>query len=411
MNKQYVVGLAAVSLLSLGGYVLAQDFAGHAADVADGAKHAVVARGAKRQTEAESLLQDLSLVAKAKGWTLAEARADYMAAEEIGAIAAQLAERRPDIFIGSVLSPKPGGRPSLYVKGVADQAVYDLIADARVKIDVVDRQPYSFAELEHRNLQVHNMLAEQGFDEIATSFDFQKGGQIQAMVARKPGLPEFAVSVLAELPATLRDSVDLVISDKPVAQDFYAYGGMAVHDDGAFECTAGWSVVNGSGTTGVTTAGHCTGINQIMHPGIGLHAMTHQAEHRGQWGDIEWKTTVALESPEFYATATSIRDVTSIEPRASISVGESICFYGRSSNNRDCSLDVAATSVSCTVNGVFNNRLVRMNGNSAIPGDSGGGWSFNFRAYGSVKGICGGGSVFSVADLYDEALGVTVRTL
>jgi streptogrisin C len=46
--------------------------------------------------------------------------------------------------------------------------------------------------------------------------------------------------------------------------------------------------------------------------------------------------------------------------------------------------------------------------------DSGGGWSLGARAYGSVKGACvylgAWRDVWSVADLYDEALGVTVLT-
>ncbi|MEM9058503.1 MAG: hypothetical protein AAGD86_13565, partial [Pseudomonadota bacterium] len=151
------------------------------------------------------------------------------------------------------------------------------------------------------------------------------------------------------------------------------------------------------------------GINQIVQPGVGTFSMSHQAEHRGIWGDIEWKTTPTFEPAEFYATSSSIRDVNSVESWAALSVGESICFYGRSSNRRDCGFDVDALSVSCTVSGVFNDRLVRMDGNSAIGGDSGGGWSWGNRAYGSVKGICGGLAVFSFADYYDEALGVFIR--
>lgn len=364
----------------------------------------------RMQSKAEALAQDLKLVAEAKGWTIAEAAADRKAADAIGAIAVKLAATRPDIYVGSVVSPEPGGIPSLYVKGAAEQDVYDLVASAGIHIAIVDRQAYSFNELERRKLQVHHILAEQGYKDIVTSFDFQNGGKIHAAVTQQAGLTKKSSEIQLALPKSLRDSVSITVSEEPVAVDLYAYGGMAVKDDGVFECTSGWSVINVFGTTGVTTAGHCTGINQITHPGIGDHSMTHQSQHRGIWGDIEWKTTVATESARFYASANSIRNVTSIEPRANISVGESICFYGRSSNNRDCSFDVSATSVSCTVSGVFNDRLVRMNGNSAIGGDSGGGWSWNFRAYGSVKGICGGGAVFSVADLYDEALGVTVRT-
>jgi len=44
-----------------------------------------------------------------------------------------------------------------------------------------------------------------------------------------------------------------------------------------------------------------------------------------------------------------------------------------------------------------------------IPGDSGGGWSVGNTAYGSFKGWCPDNVAFSVADLYDEAIGATVR--
>jgi len=63
---------------------------------------------------------------------------------------------------------------------------------------------------------------------------------------------------------------------------------------------------------------------------------------------------------------------------------------------------------------VFNDRLVLMNGDVGVPGDSGGGWSFETTAFGSHKGNClevPDKEVFSVADLYDEAIGVSVRVV
>jgi hypothetical protein len=85
-------------------------------------------------------------------------------------------------------------------------------------------------------------------------------------------------------------------------------------------------------------------------------------------------------------------------------VNEAICAYGRSSNQRDCSLEVQDASIAC---GALN-RLVQMNGDTQIGGDSGGGWSFNFTAFGGHYGNCDGRDSFSVADLFDEALGVFV---
>jgi len=50
-----------------------------------------------------------------------------------------------------------------------------------------------------------------------------------------------------------------------------------------------------------------------------------------------------------------------------------------------------------------------MNAGFTINGDSGGGWSYANTAFGSHVGLCDGKSVFSVADYFDEALGLTVR--
>jgi hypothetical protein len=238
-------------------------------------------------------------------------------------------------------------------------------------------------------------------------------GVIPAGVTAQPGVPVEASQILAALPADLRASVQLTVNDAPVAQDFAAFGGMWVLDNGQNACTSGWSVRSiATGTLGISTAGHCIGMDQVNHPGHGLHALTFRGRHRGEWGDIEWYSTAEPEPDDFYADAANIRDVAAIEPRANIVVGEGICVYGRMSNDRDCSLDVQDVSQACTNDGVFNDRLVMMDGVTSVPGDSGGGWSFNFTAYGSVKGLCAPNflnrETFSVADLYDEALGVRV---
>lgn len=95
-----------------------------------------------------------------------------------------------------------------------------------------------------------------------------------------------------------------------------------------------------------------------------------------------------------------------LEVRSAISENETVCQYGRASNYRDCDLDVFDVSISCTNNGVFNNRLVQMDAITSIPGDSGGPWFYDYKAYGSQKGHCASKDAWTVAALYDEALGV-----
>lgn len=104
-----------------------------------------------------------------------------------------------------------------------------------------------------------------------------------------------------------------------------------------------------------------------------------------------------------------IYTVFGLEARAAISVGESVCQYGRFSNDRDCSLDVFDVSISCTLESKFTDRLVQMTAKTSIKGDSGGPWSFGGTAFGSQKGWCGNKDAWSVADLFDEALGVKVN--
>jgi hypothetical protein len=376
---------------------------------------AAISLGTDSSTEAQAgFTTDLALVAAARGWTLQQAVAHRAISDAFGRIQEQIATDRPDLYAGAELSAAPDGPPTLYIKGNADEFVRGLVKSAGFSIQVIEGRPFSWHELETRSIRLNRQLARLGFRDIVTSFD-ESSSIVEAVVTRRPGLASASAGeVLAMLPAEFRSGVMLELIDEDVATDEHAYGGMRMRDDGVNECTSGWSVTNGV-TTGVTTAGHCAGINQIVEPGVGVHALVHQAEHRGQWGDVEWKTSTHIEPDDFYATANDVRDVAAVEPRANITVGEAVCVYGRSSNSRDCSHTVFRTSISCTNSGVFNDRLVAMNAKrTTIGGDSGGGWSFNSRAYGSHKGGCTVNNavrnVFSVADLYDEALGVWVRT-
>lgn len=192
-----------------------------------------------------------------------------------------------------------------------------------------------------------------------------------------------------------------------------------MRDGGVNECTSGWSVRRISdGATGVVTAAHCEGIDRFVQTGVGAYSAPFLApEHIGPWGEVEWHTTTHVELAEFYATSTSIRNVTAIEPYGDVMVDESVCVYGRDTDTRNCSLDVRFTRVlatffwegcNCVVNA---DRLVEMDGRQVMAGDSGGGWSMNTRAYGITHGFSnapGGGDIWSPASLFEQAIGVRV---
>jgi len=313
----------------------------------------------------------------------------------------------------------PNDPPALYIAGVAGAEIRELAAASPIEVRVVDGQPYSFWELEERNRRVHEALKAQGFTSITSGFDVTARGVIEAAVTARPGSPDTVAQVLTGVPADLRGDVVLRISDEPVAESLAAFGGMWMRAGTFNRCTSGWSVVNTAGTTGVTTAGHCPGINRIFVPGTGaVNAPLVQPQHEGAWGDVEWHTTSHAEPDKFYESGTTVRTVGEVEKWFAIQQNEVICVYGRQSNQRDCSMRVSNPSQICTVEqpgGGFRtyHRLVLMNKlNNLTEGDSGGGWSLNRRAYGSTMGVCtpnfSNRAAFSVADFYDEAIFVRV---
>jgi streptogrisin C len=371
------------------------------------------------QSFAEAEAMDLALVAKARGWTVAQARADRDAAERLGKVQEAVAARMPNAFVGGVLSSTPGGAPTLLLKGEANDFVRATVAAAGIPIRIADRQPYSLAELTERSTQVQKQLAAMGYRDIGTAVDVAKG-QVLASVTARAGLPTSRSALSAALPSELLAGTQLTVVDKPVGALSAAFGGMVNFDTTGGWCTSGWPVRhNATGTIGVTTAGHCFGIDTIVDPAPNPdvnHSFPFQLEHQGTWGDIEWHTSTTAMPDDFYATTTEIRDVAAVEPQASITVGEAVCVFGRSSNVRGCDTTVTFPVSSCTLNGITYGQLTAMSGPGTIAaGDSGGGWSFNFTAYGSTTGWCNfgdniGRAVWSAADRYDEAIGVSVRT-
>ncbi|HEX7167943.1 MAG TPA: hypothetical protein VF230_13280 [Acidimicrobiales bacterium] len=368
---------------------------------APGAAGPAATAGVTVQTPAEARAQDLALVAEAQGWTIDQAATSQASADAVGTVAAQLAAARPDAFVGSVVSLDPEGTPELYVKGAITPDIAALAASSPVPIRVVGDQPYSFDELDARKLAVHDALQRLGFVDVVTGFNVGGRGAITAAVTRVVGLPAASAAIVAALPPSLRTGLELTVTDDDVVSEEHAFGGMQTGPQG---CTSGWSVFSPfTGVTGVTLADHCNE-TVILEPNSVAWALARQGEHTGAWGEVEWHTTSHSEPARFYASQSETRRTVALEPRAAISENESVCLYGRASNSRQC-LPVAQVSYACG----SMDRLVRMGGDVGTDGDSGGGWSSATTAFGSHFGDCANNDVFSVADLYDEALGVWVR--
>ena len=207
--------------------------------------------------------------------------------------------------------------------------------------------------------------------------------------------------------------IDLTVltGSGPLFELTHSRGGNWLRDDGRRECTSGWSV-DGPNGTGIITAGHCTGLNEFEQPGVNPYSMTWRSQVINTLGDVEYHTTSHVELPEFYATATQIRDVDGIRATDTM-VGHSICFYGRKSNDRMCNIEIVAVDYEITtVEGyTLGNMALTEPGTSIVKGDSGGGWSMGYTAWGVQSSVnTQGRALFTPVEEAQDALYVTIRT-
>jgi hypothetical protein len=192
-------------------------------------------------------------------------------------------------------------------------------------------------------------------------------------------------------------------------------GSARMRVSGTNMCTSGFNVTqSGTGTTGLTSAGHCTNQNQVLDESGGVVSTSPQAEHLGTYGDFEWHTTAGAEPPEFFAQASETRSVRSV--KTTWYRNQPVCVYGRTTNARICDLIFRTSVNQVLANGATGKKLVMTKARNSTGGDSGGTWSLGNQAI----GIHTGGTlfafkgaqrdVFSRASRLPGALGVSVTT-
>ncbi len=217
--------------------------------------------------------------------------------------------------------------------------------------------------------------------------------------------------------------IEITRGEGPFAELAHARGGNRMLKDGNYQCTSGWSVITTdliTNVTGILTAGHCIGVNQMQETGgLIFSAPTSRTIGGGAGGsttiDARFHTTTHIELGQFFASANSIRDVSFIRATENM-LDETICRYGRVSNIRTCNHTIFSLGNTVIFAGASaDGGDLRIRGlafatnNSSVPGDSGGGWSFNNTAWGIHTGFSSDSvSYFTPIQVAQEALSVAV---
>ena len=180
------------------------------------------------------------------------------------------------------------------------------------------------------------------------------------------------------------DAVDFQVRDSDVR------GGSKITGNGG--CTSGFTVKNSSGTTAMTTAGHCEGINTYYNPNGTTIPLSWVLEIRDADQDVEIHTSGYVERPEFYADVATPRVLTGRRLVTSTAIGDVVCHRGLSTGyscgpvsktNTQLTYANACNGVTCDDTWV----TVTGNANTACyPGDSGGPVFISQTAVGLLKG-------------------------
>ncbi len=323
--------------------------------------------------------------------------------QEMGNLAMRVYQRWPSLYAGSDVGVRPGETPRLHIVGSAPAKLGEVVLDAPVDVELVDGAPLSFAQQEEQTIVVANSLRAAGFYDIVVGTDLRTG-RTDAQIGGLDLARVDNAEIIRLLPSGLRQVVDVQLSASSISQLEDAFGGMRLRNGPTNRCTSGFSVVSETNERGISTAGHCSGINRVVEPGQGVHVTSWELDHVGQWGDVEWHTTTEAEPALFYSDTNAVRHVRSLRARPSLGRGDRVCLYGRSSNNADCA-DITQVSISCG----RSDRIVQVGDDLGVPGDSGGPWYNHSTAFGLHRGNCGSGREgFTPVDLMDEAIDVRV---
>jgi len=381
-------------------------------------------------------MSDVRQIAKMAGLSLEDTKLLLLQQQDFSELATRLQEN--EAFLQTEMPSEPNGEFVIRLKGgdkgedvpsdVKDAIRKFALNHAEAQIKVVPSR-LSLLDAEERAERLVKRLEELHYGQVSYTID----GDSVDIEAKKPAndasrdmgkIPRGRTAKILGLKVEDDDLLDAVLvlvdfNDEDIAEPLHTYGGRQIFGGGS-QCTNAFSVISSNGVMGTATAGHCDGMTtyNAVAPEAD-YALGAENQHEGYWGDLQWHTTSHMEPAEYYSWPTTRWPVRSIAN--SISKGEWVCSYSRMKGDRRCD-QVFRTSVSVNYSCCPRmRRLVAMEGNFNIPGDSGGPWSYYDKAYGIVSGWkticnwwifgCNRRDLWSRVSYLGPSLGVQVRTM
>lgn len=354
-------------------------------------------------------LDFLRIIAAQEDITVEEAAARYGWHEILSQVVAEIMDTYPADYAGSMIEPVGEAVAWVAFKHRAPLGAVRMLEAFPHPIAVYEFRGFSEAELDARLIEVHYELYSRGdlVANVGSGYDIETG-RIRVTVEPLPGLdPEAVVDQLrAQLPPSTAGS-EVTIQTVPavhIRPQANIYGGDPLTVKDGRPCTAGFTV-QGVSTRGVLTAGHC-GRDGGTPVRWGTDNLVFVKRHIGAYGDLEWHYSLKNTHIGRFQTNLGLKAVTGV---GTAMRGQELCRHGQTTGTK---CDIVSRWTNECANSAC--RLVAMEGNTSVGGDSGGPYFSGGTAYGIHFGtktieFCGGKvcprALFSQVRHLSQALG------
>lgn len=329
---------------------------------------------------------DAQAYAATYGVSLDEARSRLALQRAVGALNTRLRADHPQTFAGLSIEHQPEFRVVARFTRNGEQALRSAGMDpALARVVRTERAAVPLLPLRRRTEVAYERVRAAGIEATA----------VMNVRENRPEVHVLAGSEAAAR-AVLGAGVAVVVVSQLPRREVQIYGGLPVS-----ACTSGYSVQNASGTTGVTTAGHCN--NSQSYAG---YALTFLGEAWYGSYDIQWHTRAGDTFDPIIKVASGTRTVTGTKSVSQQVAGEWVCKQGATTGYTCGTLNSTTYCFSGACTWVY---VTGGSVNLSEGGDSGGPWFSGNTAYGTH--VFGGGNDSGYMPIdYLSQIGVTVRT-
>lgn len=269
------------------------------------------------------------------------------------------------------------------VTGDSDPGELGIVASmAPIPVEIQYGATASSPELLAAQERVHSALPDELRD-ATSELDVRRG---ELHIQLPSGAEPLSADLMDELERVARVPTRADVGRTALELD-HTYGGRQLGN-----CTAGFTVRNTAGTTGVITNGHC--LNSVTYYGIGesYPATFISPQQTDAYRDLQWHTTSHVEYRKFYANG-SLRTVVGTVSRTWQDVGYWVCHQGMASGYSCGNIESVTFKPAwgyCEPNCA--STWIKVSGSSLLctGGDSGGPWFNGGYAYGVHTGSAGG---------------------